>query len=279
MRWALRKAYFLTYDVVDRISGQHDDLVPPRSWIYDGGVDDFKRNGEIVMRQKLIAMGGLQPDDAVLDIGCGIGRLAVALTQYLNTAGRYDGIDIVPHGIEWCRTHISPRFPNFQFHLSDIYNKEYNPMGKLRARDYSFPFNEATFDYAFLISVFTHMLPDDLEHYIAEIARVLKPGGRCLATFYLLNEESLRLMAEGRSAINYKHDCGIYRIASTRVPELYVAYDETYAVELFRKYGLDLYRPSYYGGWDGRNGGAPSVGQHGHQDTLVTYKVTPSGLS
>jgi SAM-dependent methyltransferase len=193
------------------------------------------------------------------------------LTQYLSDAGRYDGIDIVAHGIAWCSTHISARYPNFQFHLSDIYNKEYNPKGKIRAQDYSFPFADSTFDFVFLTSVFTHMLPDDVEHYVAEIARVLKSGGRCLATFFLLNQESRQLMATGQSVINFKHDCGVYHIASTRVPELSVAYDEAFALKLFGKYGLELYRPIYYGGWDGRHGGSPHLGQ---QDILVTYKAT-----
>ena len=41
-------------------------------------------------------------------------------------------------------------------------------------------------DVAFLTSVFTHMLPEDVEHYLDELARVLKPGGRTLITWFLL---------------------------------------------------------------------------------------------
>src|SRR3954470_20703716 len=37
-------------------------------------------------------LGGLRPGDAVIDIGCGIGRMALPLTQYLDPASaRYDG--------------------------------------------------------------------------------------------------------------------------------------------------------------------------------------------
>jgi SAM-dependent methyltransferase len=269
MRWALRRTYFLPYDVADRLFAQRDDLVPPRSWIYDGGVEDFKRTGEFVVRNQLVQLGGLTPNHRVLDVGCGIGRQAVALTEFLSGAGSYDGVDIVPRGIGWSRDHVSSRYHNFRFHLADVYNKEYNPKGKLRARDYAFPFSDTSFDFVFLTSVFTHMLPDDVEHYIAEISRLLKPGGRCLATFFLLNRESRRLMAAAQSVIAYKHDCGVYRTVSARVPELSVAYDEAFIVELLGKHGLELTRPIYHGGWDGRNG-SPHLGQ---QDIVVSCKA------
>ena len=38
------------------------------------------------------------------------------------------------------------------------------------------------------------MLSADMENYLKQIARVLKPGGRCLITYFLLNPESAKLM-------------------------------------------------------------------------------------
>jgi ubiquinone/menaquinone biosynthesis C-methylase UbiE len=37
-------------------------------------------------------------------------------------------------------------------------------------------------------SLFTHIRPAEVENYLREMARVLKPGGRCLAAFFMLNE-------------------------------------------------------------------------------------------
>lgn len=79
---------------------------------------------------------------------------------------------------------ITPKYPNFNFQLADIYNKMYNPQGKYKASDYKFPYANETFDFVFLTSVFTHLLPQDMERYLSEIARVLKKNGRCFITFF-----------------------------------------------------------------------------------------------
>ncbi len=95
--------------------------------------------------------------------------MAVELTGYLSNAGEYWGFDVGARGIQWCQTHITPRFPNFHFWRSDIYNKAYNPRGKIASREFKFPYSNAYFDFAFLTSVFTHMLLPDVKHYLGEI--------------------------------------------------------------------------------------------------------------
>jgi 2-polyprenyl-3-methyl-5-hydroxy-6-metoxy-1,4-benzoquinol methylase len=60
-----------------------------------------------------VRLGDLRPNERILDIGCGIGRMAVPLTQFLADDGRYTGIDIVRDGIGWCSRSITPTYPNF----------------------------------------------------------------------------------------------------------------------------------------------------------------------
>lgn len=55
---------------------------------------NVQRDGEQFL-QYFIELGGLKPSDRVLDVGCGIGRLAIPLTQYLDARGGYAGLDIV----------------------------------------------------------------------------------------------------------------------------------------------------------------------------------------
>ena len=64
---------------------------------------------------QLLSAASLRSSDRVLDIGCGIGRLAIPLTSYLSENGSYEGFDIWPESIDWCRKAITPRFPRFRF--------------------------------------------------------------------------------------------------------------------------------------------------------------------
>ena len=58
---------------------------------------------------------GLEPTHTVLEIGCGIGRDAIPLTEILSE-GRYVGIDIIKRSIDWCTDNIAKRHPNFGFY-------------------------------------------------------------------------------------------------------------------------------------------------------------------
>jgi ubiquinone/menaquinone biosynthesis C-methylase UbiE len=206
-----------------------------------------------------------------LDIGCGIGRLAVALTSYLGRDGSYKGLDIVPSGIKWCDEHIAPTYPTFEFTLADVFNKEYHPNGHFRACDYQFPYADESLDLVVLASVFTHMLPVDMEHYIAEISRVLRKSGRCFATYSLINAESRQMMEAGQSDTRFKHNFGPYSAVSAKVPELAVGYDEEYVKSLFEKYGLSVEDRIYYGSWCvGPPFRSPESGLS--QDVVVTIK-------
>ena len=157
------KARRLLMDAFDRLRNLKP-MIPPESKIFVGN-GDFEEIGR-EFKDHLVKLAGLKPNHRVLDIGCGIGRMAVPLTSYLSPQGSYWGIEIVKEGIRWCGSHITPRYPNFRFMHADIYNKFYNPTGPLAASKYRVPFDDKSFDVVFLTSVFTHMLPDDLVHYL-----------------------------------------------------------------------------------------------------------------
>jgi len=50
LRWTLRKLYFLPSDLIERVLNDRDELVPPRSSIFTGSVDDFRSGGEALVR-------------------------------------------------------------------------------------------------------------------------------------------------------------------------------------------------------------------------------------
>jgi hypothetical protein len=99
------------------------------------------------------------------------------------------------------------------------------------------------------VRIFTHMLPEDMRHYIAEVARVLKRGGTCCASYNLLDAESLRTMKAGRGAFRFTR-LGPHWVVDVNVPELAVAYEEDYARKLFEEHGLSC--TIHHGWWSGR---------------------------
>jgi ubiquinone/menaquinone biosynthesis C-methylase UbiE len=235
-----------------RLFGEFASLVPSVEEMFDGpqSLDEFKANGEEFLKlYKEIC--DLRPDEKMLDVGSGIGRKTLPLTQYFNERAVYEGIDITKAGVDWCREKITPRFPNFHFQQIDVYNKHYNPRGTYQPSEYKFPFADESFSFVMLGSVFTHMLPADVENYLSEIHRVLKKGGRCLISYFLLNEESLRLMKGSESTADFKYEFNGYRAVSSDVPEVAIAFDEYWVMELYRKQGLKIVRLDY-GSWCAR---------------------------
>lgn len=171
---------------------------------------------------------GLAPDHRVLDIGCGIGNLALGLADCLT--GSYDGVDVHAESVAWCQQVITTRYPAFRFHRADLTSLAYNPGGRVRASSYRFPFADRSFDVIFLGSVFTHMLPDDVESYVREISRLLAPGGMSVASYLLLNDETRRGLDAGRSFLSFgaTHSSGLCRLHDVTKPEAAVALEESF---------------------------------------------------
>lgn len=247
-RWYNTFAYGPS-DLLDAALGRRPDLVPPRRMIFIGA-GDFIAVGDLFLKY-FIDIGGLRPDAAVLDVGSGIGRMARPLTSYLAANGRYEGLDIDADGVEWCRRNITPRFPNFRFQRADVYNKRYNPQGRAQPRDYRFPYEDASFDFIFLTSVFTHMYPEDVDRYLREMGRVLRPGGRTMSTCFLLNAESRALIAKGKSTPPFPHAIGDSLTSDEVVPESAIALDEAAVLASHAAGGLAV-EGVHYGSWCGR---------------------------
>jgi SAM-dependent methyltransferase len=199
----------------------------------------------------LIGFAGLRPDDDVLDIGCGTGRAAYALAYYLDPSASYAGFDIVEELVAWCRDVISPRRPNFQFVRVDIRNSFYNPHGTIRPSEFTFPYPDGSFDVAFANSVFTHMLTPEVTRYLEEAARVLRPGGRCLTTWFLFDDEATRLHAAGKGQLRFQSQVGDTKVTDPRVPEAVAGFDEARVLRWVRECGFEV-ETSQPGWWSGR---------------------------
>jgi len=250
LKAAIKRLLYLPLDGLDVLLGKRDELQPPRRLVYIGN-GDFKKIGQDFLKH-FIEVGQLQAQEAVLDVGCGIGRMAIPLTGYLKNGGHYEGFDVVPDGVLWCQRHISDKYPHFNFRLVDIRNMEYSPKGSVQASLFQFPYDNDSFDFVIVTSVFTHMLPQEVEHYFSEINRVLKTAGRCFATFFLLNAESLRHFGANAGELNFQYEGDGYRMIHKTRPECGLALYEEWVSELYKTNGLRILNPIRYGSWCGR---------------------------
>jgi SAM-dependent methyltransferase len=239
---------------------------PPKVMDFVGG-GDFDAIGRMYLRY-FIDFAGLKPHHRVLDVGCGIGRMARPLAEFLDVRGAYEGFDVVRIGIDWCQKNITPLCANVRFRTADVYNSVYNPCGAFDANEYVFPYKSQSFDYVFLTSVFTHMLPAGVENYLREISRVLKVDGTCLITYFLQNAETQRFAADGQGHFIFKHRRDGYWIAHPELAdEQAICFDEDYVLDLYRRCGLKLEGPIRRGSWCGQY-------EYAHlQDIVVARKV------
>ena len=217
-------------------------FVPP---LAAGQIGEFRKAGEEYLGY-CKTLANLKPNEKILEVGCGMGRFAHVFSKYLDKQGSYEAIDTMPQVIEFCKNNISKRYINFHFHLIDVFNDEYNKKGNFDASTYKFPFEENTFDLVFLHSVFTHLIPKDMENYLKEVSRVLKKGGRCLITFVLYSDERLQLISSNNYNFPYIHKFENYRLVNSKKPENAIAYDETFIRKLYEKYNLLIQEPIQY---------------------------------
>ena len=248
---ALQSVKLRVLDGVDAVR-HRDPLVPPRRLDFVGD-SDFRGTGDEFLGL-FIDLAGLKPHERVLDVGSGIGRMARPLAGYLQPPGSYEGFDVVPDGVAWCQERYAAAQPHFHFQVAEVRNGLYRPHAGVPAREYTFPYPDASFDFAFATSVFTHLLPDEADRYLAEMARVVRPDGRLLVTFFVLDAGGQHRSAPG-GRLAFEHDHGHYATESDEVPEDAVAYTEDWVRERFAAHGLAPVEPIRLGTWSGRADG------------------------
>lgn len=216
-----------------------DHLIPPRRLLRYGR-EDFVERGEAYLALLLDA-AALQPGHRVLDVGCGFGRVARPLTAYLDPEhGSYEGFDSDRAAIGFLRRRYARRHPNFHFLRADLFHPRLHPGGAHRAAEYRFPYADAAFDVVIATSVYPHLLEEEAAHYLHESARVLAPGGRLFATFFVLDDDSRLRIDTGDAGIAFLDANEHVAVVSEDLPEEAVAYGEAWLGEQLAIGGLEL---------------------------------------
>jgi SAM-dependent methyltransferase len=224
---------------------EEDRLVPPRSvWI---GPDDsishyYRWIWEYLAYLTLVTE--LQRRSRVLELGCGHGRLARGLLEYLRHPGGYVGIDVDNVRIDDAKARLQTRFPNFEFIHANVYNRQTNPDAGERAERYSFPLGDGTFDVVFAASLFTHLLPQEARRYFAEAARVVKPGGKCLFSFFILDHyRGVGTATSPQYEFEHAYDGRLdVAVRDPLCPDVAIAYRQSLVAEFAAGAGLRLVR-------------------------------------
>ena len=238
---------------------------PPRGKIFIGSGNFIQRGREQI--EYLRNYAALLPHHVVLDVGSGIGRTALPLTGFLGREARYEGFDVVKEGVDWCKSRITSKFPHFSFTHAELVNGLYSLNGSA-ADSFRFPYPDSAFDVVFLFSVFTHMGKGEVQHYLHEIHRVLKPGGRCLGTYFLYTPDNEARIGKGMGAFSFPVKGDGFRLMNSKVTAANIAFSEDTLRTMAATAGFN---------WEQRIDGYwkdPAYKQKGHdfQDIVVLTK-------
>lgn len=233
---------------------------PWRVWHNVGGGDFHQIGREYFDWFRISAR--VQPDSHVLDMGCGAGRLAFPLADYLDADGAYTGFDLSRRALGFARRHARG-VARFNFVRADVESREYGGAGA-KAAAYRFPAEDDSIDAALAVSLFSHLLPEDAAAYLREAGRVLKPGGRLCLTGFLVEPD---MALEGAILPLKPFRDGAWA-ADPREPERAIGYERSAFEAWLDEAGLELAEPLAPGHWSGPH----RAGEF--QDRIVAEKRT-----
>ena len=108
--------------------GYEPELIPPFSLMRQEGIDVLEEWFRWAEEWSMLlrVYGGITRKSKLLEIGCGLGRIAFPLRYILSSEGSYDGFDICQNKIAFLEQTFHKAYPNFRFIWVNIHNTSYN---------------------------------------------------------------------------------------------------------------------------------------------------------
>jgi SAM-dependent methyltransferase len=132
---------------------------------------------------------------SVFDFGCGCGRQARQLMQMQRPPPEYVGVEPSRKLVQWCQANL--RRPGFQFHHHDVYNSYYAPENsRVKMRPLEFKRDHYTIVNAH--SVFTHLVFDQANFYLRQLALLTAPDGVIRTSWFFFNRAMIPVLAENQ---------------------------------------------------------------------------------
>jgi SAM-dependent methyltransferase len=235
--------------ILDYIGSINDLPSPPQSYIDYIGSGAAGRKGFLSIGfltfVDLVYYGMLSGQNrSIVDLGCGCGRVGLALGPYLRPTDQYTGFDTWAEGVQWAREHVTTRYPNITFQEMPP-ERDSHRHGYQADQVAPIELPNDSVDSVFAMSVFTHLRMPATVGYLKEIFRILKPGGRAMLTWFLCAPEDEWIPKNIR--IDEKSDDGYFTVDDTYVDSYFF---EGKVLAAVQRAGFETYLKQY-GFWHG----------------------------
>lgn len=151
--------------VADQVTRRSPGAVLHAALSYDVMLWFVTRGRESAFRERLLDLAQVQQGEAVVDVGCGTGTMAILAKHRVGAMGRVWGIDASPEMITRAKVKAENRGIDVRFQ---------------NVTAQALPFPESSFDATLSTLMLHHLGHKGRMDLAREMRRVLRPGGRAL---------------------------------------------------------------------------------------------------